>query len=227
MRPLVRGSGIAAWSYRAAGQILWVHHDDSAAPGPAPPRAARYLARHVRALQARSGWRPGLPPGAVFRLSPETLQPKVAWHDLAETVKAVALPARVRGVDGRERPLVPLNTIYFLPTKDHERALVLAALLNSLPVRTFARAVAERAKDARFRFLAWTMALLPLPDGWCDGAPAAALLRISRAAHERGGATPAETEELDRIVAALYRLRPDDMRALYAFDRWLRGEKTP
>ncbi|HEX7091526.1 MAG TPA: DNA methyltransferase [Longimicrobiales bacterium] len=223
VRPLVRGSGIAAWRYRTAGWVVWSHDDATGAARPAPPRAARYLARHLDTLRARDGWHEGMPPGALFRLTAETLRPKVAWHDLAETVKAVALPARVRSL-GQDAPLIPLNTVYFIAARGDDEALLLAALLNSLPVRTFARAIAERAKDARFRFLAWTMALLPLPPAWVSGRAAGALLRISRDAHRAGAITADRQRELDLAVAGLYGLGPADLDALAAFDRWLRGE---
>src|SRR5690606_31161329 len=118
---------------------------------------------------------------------------------LAETLNAVALPAAARGVDGSPRPLIPLNTVYFVPVEDPDQALRLAALLNSLPVRTFARAVAERAKDARFRFLAWTVSVLPVPDGWDRASAGARLLALSREAHRRGAVPPAAAQELDRL----------------------------
>lgn len=223
LAPLVRGGGIRAWSYRTAGYVIWCHDSSSAAPVHPPPRMERYLARHATILRARTGWRPGLPDGALFRLSTATLQPKVAWHDLSDTLKAVALPGTARGVDGVERPLIPLNTVYFVPVAEPGQALRLAALFNALPVRTFARAVAERAKNARFRFLAWTIAVLPIPDGWDRGDAGHRLLTLSRAAH-RQGAIPPETErELDRIVAGLYGLGPGDLDTLRGFDQWLRG----
>jgi len=223
LRPLVRGADISAWRCRTAGWVVWCHDDATAAARPAPPRAARYLARHADVLRARSGWHPSMPLGALFRLTPETLRPKVAWHDLAETVKAVALPARIRSL-GRDVPLIPLNTVYFIAAPDDDAALLLAALLNSLPVRTFARAIAERAKDARFRFQAWSMALLPLPPGWEAGRAARTMLRISREAHGAGAITPARQRDLDLAVAGLYGLDSRDMEALAGFDRWLRGQ---
>jgi hypothetical protein len=223
VRPLVRGSDVGAWHYSAGGHTLWTHDDRTAAPTPPPPRTARYLARHDKALRARSGWRSTLPLGALFRATPGTVGPKVAWQDLAATLEAVALPAHVRGPAGRDVPLIPLNTVYFIPTASAERALLLAALFNSLPLRTFARAIAERAKDARFRFFAWTVALLPLPLGWEQGIAAPALLRLSREAHEQGGLDAENELRLNRIVASLYGLLADDLEALERFDRWLRG----
>lgn len=224
LRPLVRGSDLAAWRYRIVDHVCWVHDDLTARPHSPPPRLARYLERHRDTLRNRSGERDAHPPGALFRLTPATLGPKVAWHDLALTLEAVALPARVRGTSGRDVPLIPLNTVYFIPTRDHDQALLLAAYLNSLPVRTFARAIAERAKDARFRFLAWTIALVPLPRGWDAGPTAARLVEISARAHGRGAIETDEEAELNAIVAAAYGLTSDDVAAIHEFDLWLRGK---
>lgn len=223
LRPLVRGSGIAAWRFQTDTHLLWLHDDLSAAPREAPPRTARYLARHDALLRARSGWRPTIPAGAIFRATPATTGPKVAWQDLASDLEAVALPARVRGPAGGDVPLIPLNTVYFIPTTTPEEALLLAALFNSLPVRTFARTIAERAKDARFRFFAWTIALLPLPAAWQCGPLAAELLRISEAAHLLGGLAPAAAHRLDTLVGSLYGLGAAELAALTEFDHWLKG----
>jgi hypothetical protein len=222
LRPLVRGSDIDSFRYSAGAHVVWCH-DEESRPRPAPPRLQRYLARHRDVLERRPGWRPGLPLGAIFRLSADTLLPKVAWHDLSDTLRSVALPART-AFDGADRELLPLNTVYFLPVDQERDALLLAAVLNSLPVRTFARAIAERAKDARFRFFAWTIACLPLPTQWRTHPRADELVGISAAAHARGGITPTEQARLDRAVAGLYGLDEPELDVLRRFDRWLRGE---
>ncbi|MFO7894502.1 MAG: N-6 DNA methylase [Longimicrobiales bacterium] len=222
LRPLVRGADIDAFRYDVSGHVVWCH-DERGEPAEPGPRLTSYLERHRDRLEGRTGYRAGLPLGAVFRLAPETLGPKVAWHDLSDTLRAVALPAAVRS-DGADRALVPLNTVYFLPTPDEEAGLLLAGLLNSLPVRAFARAVAERAKDARFRFFAWTLSTLPLPGAWREHAAAPEIRAISAAAHRARGIPPADQVRLDRAVGALFGLRPDDLEHLGRFDRWLRGE---
>ncbi|MEJ2184476.1 MAG: hypothetical protein P8Z36_00900 [Gemmatimonadota bacterium] len=224
LRPVVRGAGIHAWRHETGGHVLWCY-DDVTGEAREPGRlAARYVERHRDKLEARSGYRPGRPLATLFRVRPDTLGPKVAWHDLADTLKAVALPAAVRGADGRTRPLVPLNTVYFLPCGDHDDALLLAAILNSLPARTFARAIAERAKDARFRFFAWTVGLIPLPEHWRTAA--ADLLAISRTAHGSGAMSPEGQTELDHLVGSLYGLSQRHMDALQDFDDWLRGPRV-
>ena len=221
LRPLVRGADIDAFRYDVSGHLVWCH-DRNAEPVEPGPRLAGYLERHRERLESRSGYRTGLPLGAVFRLTEETLGPKVAWHDLSDTLRAVALPATAR-FDGAARELIPLNTVYFLPTPERETALLLAGLLNSLPVRTFARAVAERAKDARFRFFAWTVSTLPLPIGWADHESTREVRAVSHQAHRDRGIRPAAQRRLDRAAAALYGLDADDLETLARFDGWLRG----
>jgi hypothetical protein len=227
LRRAVRGRDIDAWRYSSARHVLWLYDDSSAAPLQAPPRAARYLARHAALLERRTGWSTALQRGAVFRVTADVLQPKVAWQDLAETLNAVALPARVRCDDGAERALVPLNTVYFIPLGSVDSANTLAAYMNSLPVRTFARCIAERAKDARFRFFAATVAMIPLPAGWHDGTRADCLLEISRCAHQNGGLEAEACKELDRLVADAYGLSVEpDLATLSVFDSWLRGRAS-
>ena len=221
LRPLVRGAGIDAFHYRSDGYVAWCH-DETAAPVHPPRRMRQYLERHRNRLEGRAGWRKGMPLGSVFRLSPETLGPKVAWHDLSDTLRAVALPARVRR-DGHERELVPLNTVYFLPTPDQDTSMLLAGILNSLPVRTMARAVAERAKDARFRFFAWAVSALPLPNEWRSAPASREVLEISASAHRNEGTDTAQDRRLDRAVAHLYGLDVADIDTLSRFDAWLRA----
>jgi SAM-dependent methyltransferase len=221
LRPLVRGAGVDAFRYSTGGHLVWCH-DHRGEPREPQPRLARYLARHRAALESRPGWKPGLPTGVIFRLSADTLRPKVAWHDLSDTLRAVALPARV-SFDGTDRELVPLNTVYFIPVDDKRDGLVLAAMFNSLPVRTFVRTIAERAKDARFRFFAWTLACLPLPAGWREHPAAREIADLSRVAHAHHGVDADQQNQLDGAVAALYGLDADQTGTLARFDQWLRG----
>jgi hypothetical protein len=134
----------------------------------------------------------------------------LAWHDLASTLEAVVLPANI----------VPINTVYFIQA-DEERAHLLAAYLNSRPLRTFARALAERAKDAHFRFFAWTVSLLPLPTHW-QTFEAGRLCELSQVGHALGALDTIQQNELDEIIARAFGLSRSDVRALESFDAWLR-----
>jgi Eco57I restriction-modification methylase len=222
LRPLVRGCDVAAWSRRESRWVIWSHGDDGRATAPLP-RTLAYLRRHEPRLLARTGLRRGASLGSIFRVSREALGHKVVWHDLARTLEAVAVPAVVNTAIGKARPIVPLNTTYFIAAPSAGEAMLLAALLNSLPVRCFARSIAERAKDARFRFFAWTVGILPLPHGWRDAPGARRLAQISRDAHATGRIDESARAELDSSVAALYGLSGSDITAMAEFDAWLSG----
>jgi hypothetical protein len=221
LRPLVRGADIKAWTWASPQRVLWIPGNERPGAG-TPPRTARYLARHAASLGRRNGAGRTAEQGRLLRFDAELFGYKVAWQDIADDLHAVVLPARVRGDDGRQQPVIPLNTVYFIGTAEERDAHVLAALLNSLPLRLFARAAAERAKDARFRFFAWTVAALPLPDGWHAGAVAQELERISSAAHATKGIPPEAQQRLDALVAQAFRLSAAQLDALRAFDAWLK-----
>jgi len=222
VRPLLRGCDVRAWRYGISRHVIWLHGDGVRA-SPAPPRLRAYLELHRGRLDARTGLRPGAVNGALFRVSREALGAKVVWHDLAATLQAVAIPAAVRSPFGRDVAVVPLNTVYFVTCAGDHDALLLSALLNALPMRTFARSVAERAKDARFRFFAWTVGALPLPVGWRTHAQADRLVGLARTAHSAGAMTVTEQAELDERVASLFGLDASALDALREFDAWLSG----
>ena len=192
VRPLLRGSDISAWSARREGFVLC----RSTHGGEKFPRLAKYLAAHDMDLAAV----PKVAPAATMLM----------WHDLASTLKAVVVPAGA----------VALNTVYFIPLDD-DLAHLLCGYFNSLPIRTFARAIAERAKDAHFRFFAWTMSLLPLPPHR-RVFEAEHIRDISRAAHASNGLDQSAQTELDQLIARSFGLARLELRALASFDEWLR-----
>jgi hypothetical protein len=214
LRPLVRGSNIDAWSAQLGHRIIFCHRDDTGAYQPPPRRTARYLREH-RVTDSKGRL------GALQHAAPATELARVAWHDLANTLKAVMLPARTACL-GSMRPVVALNTVYYV-TLPEPHAHVLTAYFNSLPVRVFARAIAERAKDAHFRFFACTIGQLPLPNEWRT-THADLLREISVDAHHRGAISADAQHQLDAIVASAFGLSDTALTALRRFDEWLRGE---
>lgn len=220
LRPVLRGTDIQPWCATVSRHVVWSPLNDDRLAVP-PPRLAAYLKRHTRTLDQRAGRA-----GTLQRLSAGMFGNKVVWSDLASDLRAAAVPASVRTVTGLELPAVPLNTAYFIAVSCPGEALLLAGILNSLPVRTFARAIAERAKDAHFRFFAWTIAMIPLPHGWHAGHIADRVTALSREAHARGCMHADARAELDGLIADAYGLSADDVRHIARFDAWLCGRET-
>ncbi|HEX6589417.1 MAG TPA: N-6 DNA methylase [Longimicrobiales bacterium] len=220
--PVVRGAGIRPFRFETGGFVAWCHDDATAGPRPASRRLCRALAGERARLQARPGWRPGLPDGVLFRLDAAMLRPRVAWRDIATDLEVTPLPAHVCAI-GTERPLVALNTVYFIAVEDEAVSFALASLLSALPYRVFARAVAERAKDARFRFFGWVVAALPLPPAWSDHAFLRELAVFGERAHAASGLDASLRAELDDLAARVLRLSARHMHALHDFDDWLSG----
>jgi hypothetical protein len=216
--PVLGGADLRAWSYQIERGVVWTHDAAGNAVHPGK-RTSRYLQRHSARLKARTGWRAGQAIGGLFGVGAHTTRPKLAWRDLAATLEAALLPSTVR-CWGAERQVIPLNTIYYITPPDERTADLLAACFNSLPVRTFARAIAERAKDAHFRFFGWTVAQIPLPRCWPTHT-AERLTVLARTARDRRSVGTGEQREIDDLVSRAYGLSQSHYGALVDYDRWL------
>ncbi|MEO1270045.1 MAG: hypothetical protein AAFX99_18310 [Myxococcota bacterium] len=152
----------------------------------------------------------------MFRTGPHLLRPKVVWRDMGTRLEAVALPACVELGDGLEQPVIPLNTVYYIPTTTYAQALVLAAWLNATSVRQRAGALAERAAHGYRRFFSWVIALLPVPEaidamlqpgGWEAALEAhpelVELLTLSGTLHQNPDIEGGQVK-VDALVQALY-----------------------
>ncbi|HEX6133943.1 MAG TPA: hypothetical protein VFZ24_08265 [Longimicrobiales bacterium] len=213
LRPVLRGTDVHAWRTTIERYVLYSPQNDDRRARP-PRRLERFLARH----RVADG-------GRLHRLSADTFGHKVVWPDLGADLRAAAVPAAVRSA-GLDLPVIPLNTVYFIPTTCERESLLLAAYLNSLPLRTFARAIAERAKDAHFRFFAWAIAMLPLPPHWRESSVAERLIALALAAHAAGSLERARQGELDERVARAFGLDAGQLESLAAFDAWLAGRSS-
>jgi hypothetical protein len=209
---ILRGADVGPFAFQTPRRMLWTHDLDSCAPLPGlPPDVEAHLAPNAERLARRNGLRVNDPYWRVLRTGPHLYGHKVAWRDIGPTLQAVAVPPCVDGV-----PVVPLNTVYFIPVPTRDQALVLAALFNSAPVRAWVNQVAERASGGYRRYFAWVLSLLPVPralaaacvareDQWAQfvaQTPSVwVLLELSRCGHH-GDADP---QRVDEAVLELYR----------------------
>ncbi len=192
----VRGRDLKRWITRDSHWMLWP-----------PPNGWRQPPRWLVKLAALRGMDPH-----AFRLSfvrPEHVGIKVAWKDLSRGVAAAVLPDVVH-IDEQPVPLVPNQTLYAIDAVSVSEAYVIAAILNSSIAGALLVSVAERAKDAHYRYFGRTVAAMPYPE---VGPERDTLERLSRRAH-RGVDVSAE---IDAAVARLYGVGPRDLRVLQEF----------
>jgi hypothetical protein len=208
LRPLLRGDAVARWQVPPSSRsIVWTH-DRSGAPLPSlPTAAARWLAPWRRRLRARADLRGTGVWWMLFRTeAADCARTRVVWSDFGRAPRAAVLAAG--------DPTVPLNSCYVVACDDPVDALALAALLNSPVAATWLNAVAEPARGGWHRYLAWTVALLPLPRDWAHARHVLGPLA------ERAllGAVPTD-EELLAAACLAYRIRRSDVAPLIAWCR--------
>jgi hypothetical protein len=216
LRPTLRGEDLAPWRFDVRRLLVWTHDDDGRPLTTLPANTLRYLSAHRRFLETRVDLRPGAPYWALFRVRALPSNDRVAWRDIAPAPGAVVLPPEVPFL-GDRAPIVTLNTVYEIFAASGQDAHLLAGVLNSTVARAYLRAIAERASGGYFRFLGWTVALLPYPRQ-PDAAAVRAVVEMSRQAHAQRCLPSRDRRRLDAAVAQLYGLTPSDLKALRAFD---------
>jgi hypothetical protein len=100
--------------------------------------------------------------------------------------------------------------LYAIDAVSLDEAYVIAAILNSTIAGALLVSVAERAKDAHYRYFGRTIATLPWPEPRPEWER---LVRLSRRAHQRHDVM----RDLDVVVAKLYGVSAAELAALQAF----------
>jgi hypothetical protein len=206
LRPVVRGETIGSCPDERERELLIWTHDASGAPlAQLPPHAARWLAPHRARLASRADARRTRRWWSLFRLQGAAHErARVAWADVARAPRVMVLPP---GDD-----TVALNSCYVLPCPTLEDAHAVAALLSTALAAAWLNALAEPARGGYRRYLAWTMALLPVPDDW----PRARTL-LAECLTSDGPARRADPRLLSAALRA-YRLRHVDLAPLLAWN---------
>lgn len=242
LRPILRGANTRQWHVGPGDYIIWTHEDTGEVLPELPPRTREFLERHTDDLVRRSDYREGMPVWSIFRVTPEKLQNKVVWHELAKEFEAAFVPAHIDDPMIGHQLVVPLQTVYLVAPEDEALGYVLAGWLNSLPVRVYVMSFGERARGAYFRHISWVTGLLPLPSAIAELMPEAErtqlpevdgmarqalqnLQRLSRELHHQPEQWEqrAVRESLDNYVANLYGLNDEDMEALRTYYRFVRS----
>ena len=109
---------------------------------------------------------------------------------------------------------MPLNSCYVLRCRDLTDAYAFSAWLNSPLAAAWLGAIAEPARGGYRRFLAWTVARLPIPRDWARGRELLAPLGERASRGER--VTPSELFE---AAVRAFRLRQSHVVQLLTWDR--------
>ncbi len=207
LRPVLRGEATTPWRAAPGDEHIVFPLRPTGAPLlELPPGVRSWLAPWRRQLMKRSDARPGTPWWSLFRTEGSFAdRPRVVWADMARAPGAVVLEAG--------NPTVPLNSCYVLRCRDLTDAYAFAAWLNSPLAAAWLGAVAEPARGGYHRFLAWTVARLPIPMDWARAREILAPLGERATQGER--VTPSELFE---AAARAFRLRQAHVSELLSWE---------
>jgi hypothetical protein len=208
LRPVLRGEGTTAWRAASGDEHIVFPLRPTGAPLVAlPPGIRAWLAPWRRQLMKRSDARAGTPWWSLFRTDGAFAdRPRVVWADMARSPGAVVLEAG--------NPIVPLNSCYVLRCRDITDAYAFSAWLNSPLAAAWLASVAEPARGGYRRFLAWTVARLPIPRDWARAREILAPIGERAMRGER----VARSELFDAAVRA-FRLRQSHVAELLSWER--------
>jgi hypothetical protein len=203
VRPLLRGEQVRLWRRADATEgIVYPCRDDGRPWRTLPPGVRAWLLPYRHALQRRSDVRDGSAWWSLFRTAGAIHDvARVVWADVGRAPQALVLPAGDQ--------TVPINTCYVVRCRDLVDAFALATLLNSAVAAAWLGAIAEPARGGYRRFLAWTVARLPVPDDWARARGILAPL----GEHGFAGAPPSRQDLLEATLDA-YRVRRSTMAPL-------------
>lgn len=192
LRPVMRGEHVRRWHTGPGDEwIVWTHERDGRPLRTLPPATLRWMQRWRNQLGERSDARTSIPWWSLFRVEGAAChRPRVVWADVSKGPRATVLPAG--------DPTVPLNSCYVLSCRDDTDAVTFAALLNSPLLTAWLDAIAEPARGGYRRYMAWTVACMPLPSSWERARSVLAPLGV-RAVR---GDVPGDAELLEAACAA-------------------------
>jgi hypothetical protein len=156
LRPVLRGELVRAWRPpQPAEHIIWTHDHADRPLARLPAHAARWLRQWRHELDTRTDARAGGVWWRLFRTAAARHDVhRVVWNDIGRSPRALVLEPG----DGT----VPINTCYVAFARERV-ALALAALLNGPLAAAWLHVLAEPARGGYRRYMAWTIASLPVP----------------------------------------------------------------
>jgi len=140
--PLMRGRDVARWRTEASTHIILAQDPATRAGIPEGmmkrklPKSYAYLKQFEEELRERSGYKKYFkssdPFYSMYNVGPPILaEYKVAWTRVATDIKAAVVGKNVTA----EKPVLPIETVVFIPFVDKTEAHFVCAIINSSPWR--------------------------------------------------------------------------------------------
>jgi hypothetical protein len=179
-------------------------------------------------LVGRGGYRPNLPPWAVFAVSQDKFEGyRIAWQEIARYLEVVCIPARA-DVDlcgkREQRLIVPDHKVYFIAEKDPSRALKLLVYLNSDVARALDKLWARIGRGGYYHHEGVFVGMLPVPRGLLDGTLWTFLDKYLKEPDLNVAAMKAVNEcgrEIENELLKALGIAEDEYKALVEWSKWL------
>ena len=209
--PLVKGEDISEFNYSPSTHIIWTHDTNGEVLSNLPKNALEYFSQKTKQsrLAKRDDYKKGMRLWTIFRVSKSKLDEKAAWHELSRKMEAVYLPKTYNDQVLGVKPLIVLQTVYFISSKDTQFCLRMVTLFNSIPVRAFLKSFAERASGGYYRHISWTVGLVPLPK-LAEDLP-----------------TNLDVSKINETIANLYGLNADEITAITEYYDFIERANRP
>jgi hypothetical protein len=201
---------------------------------PGAPLTTQHFTQVLERLVGRGGYRPNLPPWAVFAVSQDKFEGcRIAWQEIARHLEVVCIPARA-DVDlcgkREQRLIVPDHKVYFIAEKDPRRALKLLVYLNSDVARALDKLWARIGRGGYYHHEGVIVGMLPVPKGLMDCTLWAFLdkylkepdlnVAAMKAVNERG-------REIENELLKALGIAEDEYKALVEWSKWLNEAARP
>jgi hypothetical protein len=219
--PVIRGRNISEFKVEYEHYII-VPHDvhgqpiDEASLKKKYPKTYSYFKEFEKLLKTRADFRERgkkKPFYFLYRLSDNSFAPyKVVWRDISTNIQAAVI-GTVNDKYLGYKPVIPDQTVIFVPCKNEDEAHFLCAILNSSLIRYIIRSYHHLHLQPQI------LEQLKIPKFYPVDLRHTKLSELSRKAHQlaqqnQDNELKKVKEEIDKIVAQLYGISEDELKEI-------------
>ena len=236
--PLVKGENISPWHF--SYKYILVPHQQKENWSPIPEKILQenyretyeHFERYKSELQNRALFKASTEsvkePAPFYSImeisSNKTISTKVVFRKHSTQLEAAFVPAELEVPQLGSRITILDTSAYFVAATSREEGLLVTALLNSIPVRAFAYAIAEPKGGAPWKqFFQWTVGVLPIPRYKKNDSLQSSIIKLAE--QMTINQQSCETE-LEKLVQQVYDLSDANVDSLKGYLRTIRGDTS-